>query len=222
MRWAQRSRDEHKLENGNALFGIVQGGMYEDLRDESLAGLDEIGFDGMAIGGLSVGEPKEDMARILAHVAPRCRPQAALPDGRRHAGRPGAFASQRRHRHVRLRDADAQRAQRPPVHPLRRHQDQERPHKTDTGPLDPSPAPATPARISAAPTCTTCSAAAKSSAACSTPSTTCISTRTIMAEMRAAIEAGSLNDWAAALPGTVHPASDRITRFDFSSYPEFQ
>jgi queuine tRNA-ribosyltransferase len=72
MRWAQRSRAEHNLlGNANALFGIVQGGMYEDLRDESLAGLDEIGFDGMAIGGLSVGEPKEDMARILAHTAPR-------------------------------------------------------------------------------------------------------------------------------------------------------
>ena len=72
MRWARRSRDEHdRLENGNALFGIVQGGMYEDLRDESLAGLSDIGFDGMAIGGLSVGEPKEDMVRVLAHVAPR-------------------------------------------------------------------------------------------------------------------------------------------------------
>ena len=72
MRWAQRSRDEHdKLENGNALFGIVQGGMHEDLRDESVAGLCDIGFDGMAIGGLSVGEPKEDMARILTHTAPR-------------------------------------------------------------------------------------------------------------------------------------------------------
>ena len=72
MRWAQRSRDEHnKLENSNALFGIVQGGMYEDLRDESLAGLDDIGFDGMAIGGLSVGEPKDDLVRVLAHVAPR-------------------------------------------------------------------------------------------------------------------------------------------------------
>ena len=72
MRWAQRSRDEHnKLENHNALFGIVQGGMYEDLRDESVAGLCDIGFDGMAIGGLSVGEPKEDMARILGHTAPR-------------------------------------------------------------------------------------------------------------------------------------------------------
>ncbi len=72
MRWAKRSRDEHnRLENGNALFGIVQGGMYEDLRDESVAGLCDIGFDGMAIGGLSVGEPKDDMARILAHTAPR-------------------------------------------------------------------------------------------------------------------------------------------------------
>ncbi len=72
LRWAQRSRAEHdRLENRNALFGIVQGGMYEDLRDESLAALHAIGFDGYAIGGLSVGEPKEDMARILAHLAPR-------------------------------------------------------------------------------------------------------------------------------------------------------
>ncbi|CAG4883734.1 tRNA-guanine transglycosylase [Georgfuchsia toluolica] len=72
LRWARRSRDEHDcLGNANALFGIVQGGMHEDLRDESLAGLNEIGFDGMAIGGLSVGEPKEEFARILAHTAPR-------------------------------------------------------------------------------------------------------------------------------------------------------
>ena len=72
QRWAQRSRDEHnRLENTNALFGIVQGGMYEHLRDESLAALTDMGFDGYAIGGLSVGEPKEDMARILAHTAPR-------------------------------------------------------------------------------------------------------------------------------------------------------
>ncbi len=72
QRWARRSRDEFdRLGNTNALFGIVQGGMYEDLRDESLAALQEIGFHGFAIGGLSVGEPKEDMARILAHTAPR-------------------------------------------------------------------------------------------------------------------------------------------------------
>ncbi len=72
LRWAKRSMDEFRREeNPNALFGIVQGGMFEDLRDESLAGLSEIGFHGMAIGGLSVGEPKEDMQRILAHTAPR-------------------------------------------------------------------------------------------------------------------------------------------------------
>ena len=72
LRWARRSRDTHDaLGNTNALFGIVQGGMHEELRDESLAGLNAIGFDGMAIGGLSVGEPKEEFARILAHTAPR-------------------------------------------------------------------------------------------------------------------------------------------------------
>jgi len=72
LRWARRSRDEfERLQNPNALFGIVQGGMYEHLRDESLAGLVDIGFEGYAIGGLSVGEPKEDMLRVLAHVAPR-------------------------------------------------------------------------------------------------------------------------------------------------------
>src|SRR5512141_2543006 len=66
LRWAERSRRSHEG-NPNALFGIVQGGMHEHLRDESLAGLTNIGFDGYAIGGLSVGEPKEDFARILAH-----------------------------------------------------------------------------------------------------------------------------------------------------------
>ncbi|HEX7634861.1 MAG TPA: tRNA guanosine(34) transglycosylase Tgt [Noviherbaspirillum sp.] len=72
LRWAKRSRDEFdKGENPNALFGIVQGGMFEHLRDESLAGLQEIGFEGIAIGGLSVGEPKEDMMRVLQHVGPR-------------------------------------------------------------------------------------------------------------------------------------------------------
>nr|WP_217345939.1 tRNA guanosine(34) transglycosylase Tgt [Noviherbaspirillum sp. L7-7A]MBV0880295.1 tRNA guanosine(34) transglycosylase Tgt [Noviherbaspirillum sp. L7-7A] len=72
LRWAQRSRNEFSAgENPNALFGIVQGGMYEALRDESLAGLNDIGFDGIAIGGLSVGEPKEDMMRVLEHIGPR-------------------------------------------------------------------------------------------------------------------------------------------------------
>ncbi len=72
LRWAKRSREEFdRLGSRNALFGIVQGGMFERLRDESLAGLVEIGFDGYAIGGLSVGEPKEEMLRLLAHCAPR-------------------------------------------------------------------------------------------------------------------------------------------------------
>jgi queuine tRNA-ribosyltransferase len=72
LRWAKRSRDEFdKGENPNALFGIVQGGMFEQLRDESVAGLQEIGFEGVAIGGLSVGEPKEKMLRVLEHVGPR-------------------------------------------------------------------------------------------------------------------------------------------------------
>jgi queuine tRNA-ribosyltransferase len=70
LRWAKRSKEAHQG-NSNALFGIIQGGMYEELRDVSLAGLTEIDFDGFAIGGLSVGEPKEDMLRILAHTAPK-------------------------------------------------------------------------------------------------------------------------------------------------------
>ena len=70
LRWARRSKDAH-AGNENALFGIIQGGMYEDLRDVSLKGLTDIDFDGYAIGGLSVGEPKDDMLRILAHTAPK-------------------------------------------------------------------------------------------------------------------------------------------------------
>jgi queuine tRNA-ribosyltransferase len=79
LRWAQRSMNEFKGgENPNALFGIVQGGMFENLRDESLAALNDMGFDGIAIGGLSVGEPKEDMLRILSHVGPK------LPENKPH------------------------------------------------------------------------------------------------------------------------------------------
>ena len=72
LRWARRSRAEFdRVGNRNALFGIVQGGMFTDLREESLGGLTEIGFHGYAIGGLSVGEPKEEMLRILDHTTPR-------------------------------------------------------------------------------------------------------------------------------------------------------
>ena len=69
LRWAKRSLDEFtRLENPNALFGIVQGGMHEHLRTESLANLAEMPFHGMAIGGLSVGEPKEEFYRVLGFI----------------------------------------------------------------------------------------------------------------------------------------------------------
>ncbi len=70
LRWAERSKRAFE-ESPNALFGIVQGGTYEHLREASLAGLQDIGFDGYAIGGLSVGEPKEERLRVLDHMAAR-------------------------------------------------------------------------------------------------------------------------------------------------------
>ena len=72
LRWAKRCKEEFERgANPNALFGIVQGGMFESLRDESLAGLVELDIPGHAIGGLSVGEPKEEMLRVLRHICPR-------------------------------------------------------------------------------------------------------------------------------------------------------
>ncbi|TEU21826.1 MAG: tRNA guanosine(34) transglycosylase Tgt, partial [Gammaproteobacteria bacterium] len=69
LRWAKRSKAEHEnLDNKNALFGIVQGGMFEDLRRESAQALVDIDFDGYAIGGLSVGEPKEEMIKVLDYL----------------------------------------------------------------------------------------------------------------------------------------------------------
>ena len=69
LRWGARSiKRFRELETGNALFGIVQGGMFEHLREHSLAGIVDQGFDGVAIGGLSVGEPKEEFERILSHI----------------------------------------------------------------------------------------------------------------------------------------------------------
>ncbi|NLC23468.1 MAG: tRNA guanosine(34) transglycosylase Tgt [Oxalobacter sp.] len=79
LRWGKRSKTEFDAHaNPNALFGIVQGGMFTDLREESLAALNTMGFHGMAIGGLSVGEPKEEMRRILSHIGPR------LPEDKPH------------------------------------------------------------------------------------------------------------------------------------------
>ncbi len=72
LRWAQRSRAEfHRLANPNALFGIVQGGMFENLREVSLAALVDLDLPGYAVGGVSVGEPKEEMLRIMAHTPQR-------------------------------------------------------------------------------------------------------------------------------------------------------
>lgn len=84
LRWAKRSKDEHG-DSQSALFGIVQGGMYPDLREVSLAGLEEIGFDGYAIGGLSVGEPKEEMVNILdttAYKLPEEKPRYLMGVGK--------------------------------------------------------------------------------------------------------------------------------------------
>lgn len=83
LRWAARSREAHG-DNPAALFGIVQGGMYEDLRERSLEGLTEIGFDGYAIGGLSVGEPQADRLRVLDFLSdrlPRERPRYLMGVG---------------------------------------------------------------------------------------------------------------------------------------------
>ena len=196
MRWAQRSRDEHnRLENGNALFGIVQGGMHEDLRDESLAGLDQIGFDGMAIGGLSVGEPKKDMERILGHVAPRMpahKPRYLMgvgtPEDLVHSVRAGIDMfdcvmptrnARNGHLFTRFGDIKIKNAR----------------HKTATGPLDPSC------------TCYTCTNFSRAYLHHLFRTGEILGSmlntihnlhfyQAIMAEMRAAIEAGSLDDWA--------------------------
>jgi len=69
LRWAARSREA--FTGSNALFGIVQGGIHADLREASLAGLKTMGFDGYAIGGLSVGEPKNEMLETIRHIAPK-------------------------------------------------------------------------------------------------------------------------------------------------------
>ena len=69
LRWARRSRDAFKSIN-SSLFGIIQGGIYEDLRENSLDALKEMEFEGYAIGGLSVGEPKEYLRSVVSHIAP--------------------------------------------------------------------------------------------------------------------------------------------------------
>ena len=189
LRWAERSRRAHEG-NPNALFGIVQGGMYERLRDESLRGLRDIGFDGYAIGGLSVGEPKDEMLRILRHTAPQLpADRAALSHGRGHAG--GHRGRGRgRHRHVRLRAADAQRAQRLAVHAQRHDQAAQQPLPQRSAAGGRGSARATPAATSRAPICTICSASTRCWARGSTPSTTCTTSRNSWRACAQAIERG--------------------------------
>ncbi|MDP4535465.1 tRNA guanosine(34) transglycosylase Tgt [Alkalimonas collagenimarina] len=84
LRWAARSKTSHG-DHSAALFGIIQGGMYPELRDQSLTALEAIGFDGYAIGGLSVGEPKEDMINILNHTTgkmPQHKPRYLMGVGK--------------------------------------------------------------------------------------------------------------------------------------------
>ena len=84
LRWALRSKVAH-ADSPSALFGIVQGGMYEDLRRASLEGLQAMDFDGYAVGGLSVGEPKEDMVRVLDAIGdalPRHKPRYLMGVGK--------------------------------------------------------------------------------------------------------------------------------------------
>ena len=195
-RWAQRSKDEfNKLENPNALFGIVQGTLFEQLRADSLAGLNDIGFDGIAVGGLSVGESKEDMHRILDFIGPK------LPTDKPHylmgVGTPEdlVYAVERgldmfdcvmptrnaRNGHLFTRFGDIK------IKNAR--------HKTATGPLDPSC------------TCYTCTNFSRAYLHHLFRTGEILGSmlntihnlhfyQAIMAEMRAAIEAGSLDDWA--------------------------
>ena len=126
-RWAARCQAEFaRLENPNALFGIVQGGMYEHLREESLAALVEMEFPGYAVGGVSVGEPKEEMLRIMAHTPhrlPADKPRYLMGVGTPEDLVEGVAQG------VDMFDcvhADAQRAQRASVHALRRPEDPQR------------------------------------------------------------------------------------------------
>jgi queuine tRNA-ribosyltransferase len=110
------------LNNPNALFGIVQGGMFESLRQASLEQLVAMDFPGYAVGGVSVGEPKDEMLRIMAHTPhrlPEHKPRYLMGVGTPEDLVEGVAA---RRRHVRLRHAHPQRTQRHFVHTIWRPQ----------------------------------------------------------------------------------------------------
>ena len=136
LRWAKRSKIAHG-DSPSALFGIVQGGMHEDLRLRSLDGLQEIGFDGLAIGGLSVGEPKEEMIRVLDFLPPQM--PADKPRYLMGVGKPEDLVEGvRRGVDMFDCDADAQCAQRPPVRRQRVIKIRNSVHKHDDSTLDPT------------------------------------------------------------------------------------
>ena len=177
LRWSSRSRRAFDAEAGpGALFGIVQGGMDARLRLASLAGLEDIGFAGLAIGGLSVGEPAEERERVLGELLPRhAGRQAALPDGRRPSGGPGRVGRRGR-RSLRLRGADAPCAERPSIRFLGRHEHPQCPLRRGHGARRPGLWSATPAGTTRAPTCGTSTAAGKCWDRASRRCTTCTTT----------------------------------------------
>ena len=125
LRWAARSREAHG-DNPAALFGIVQGGMHEVLRECSLAGLVDIGFDGYAVGGLSVGEPEADRLRVLDFLSDRL--PADRPRYLMGVGHPGGHRGRRLpgHRSLRLCHAHPPCTQRLALHPPGHGQDPQR------------------------------------------------------------------------------------------------
>jgi queuine tRNA-ribosyltransferase len=196
MRWAQRSRDEHnKLGKPMRCSASSRAACTKTCATSRWPGSTRSASTAWP-SAASRSASRRRTWRASSHTSRRaCRTHK--PRYLMGVGTPEdlVFAVQTRHRHVRLRDADAQRAQRPPVHPLWRRQDQERPHKTDTGPLDPSC------------TCYTCREFTRSYLHHLFRNGEILGGmlntihnlhfyQVIMAEMRAAIVAGTLNDWA--------------------------
>jgi queuine tRNA-ribosyltransferase len=137
LRWAARSKQAHG-DNPSALFGIIQGGVFPSLRDESLEGLLKIGFDGYAIGGLSVGEPKHEMMAMLDHIThqiPQDKPRYLMGVGKPEDLVEGV-----------LRGVDMFDCVMPTRNARNGHlfttqgvvRIRNSPYKTDTGPLDPN------------------------------------------------------------------------------------
>ena len=167
LRWAERGKRafEH-AEAGYMLFGIAQGGDVPELRRASARGLVEIGFHGYAIGGLAVGEPQAVMLAMIEEVAPIL--PANRPSYLMGVGTPRRFAGggRARHRHVRLRAADAQRPSRHGVHPLRPAQSAQRPSRRRPAAARTRKAPGRRRATSRAPICITSSGRARRWARC--------------------------------------------------------